>query len=107
MSTDLGCVGVVNSAMTVTGTTVGYGDYWPSYQWPSHYLPPYRWPDYYPVSCPVYVPVPAAPLALPTSVGGWTVVGHCHKCGNPVYARPSLPRPLDDKPETVRSCECH
>ncbi len=71
---------------------------------------PYPWMDPcvppsppIPLSYPLYVPV-VTPVSTPSDwLGSWKVVGHCHKCGNPIYAQPSFSH---DPPITRRSCEC-
>jgi hypothetical protein len=43
------------------------------------------------------------PKQEPISPVGWLVVGHCHDCGNPIYAKvgdTSVP------PKSHRTCEC-
>lgn len=60
------------------------------------YWPPYSYPAYWPYAIPA---VPDAP-----QLGLWKVVGHCHKCGNPIYAMASTN--AMNPPDTRRSCEC-
>ncbi len=57
-----------------------------------------------PMSYPVYVPV-VTPVAVPSDwIGTWKVVGHCHKCDNPIYAQMNCQ--YGEPPITKRSCEC-
>lgn len=53
------------------------------------------------VQQPAYLTTP--PL-LPTTVAGWTLCGHCPRCGKPMWARPNE----EHEPPLVRkSCECY
>jgi hypothetical protein len=57
-----------------------------------------------PSAYPFYIPVPTPVEPAARFVGGWQVVGHCHECGNPIYARASPT--FVESPETRRSCNC-
>lgn len=75
-----------------------------------HTVPPYQpFPVGGTVTAPPYMPnvYPTYPNPIRVSsdqVGLWKVVGHCVKCGNPIYAQASVT--ALELPTTRRSCDC-
>ncbi len=83
-------------ATTYPATTSDY-TYWPGPYYP--YVEPIN--PVYPFVVPMPMPVPTLPS---DQIGFWKVVGHCPKCGQPIWAQVALN--VTDPPTTKRSCDC-